>query len=101
MENYKKMTKEEIIEQLDCEIGEVLDCDDEVLLSQFAYELNIQERSKMNFLKTVHYSQKNGKSTCTDKMTLCRYKDMRENSMLTRCENKSSYILLNHYSSFE
>ena len=41
MENYKKITKEEIIEQLDCEIGEVLDCDDEVLLSQFAYELNI------------------------------------------------------------
>lgn len=55
----------------------------------------------MNFLETVHYSQKNGKSTCTDKITLCRYKDMRKNSMLTRCENKSSYILLNHYSSFE
>ena len=97
----EEQTKEEIIEQLDCEIGEVLDCDDEVLLSQFAYELNIQERSKMNFLETVHYSQKNGKSTCTDKMTLCRYKAMRENSMLTRCENKSSYILLKHYSSFE
>ena len=37
----EEQTKEEIIEQLDCEIGEVLDCDDEVLLSQFAYELNI------------------------------------------------------------
>ena len=112
----EEQTKEEIIEQLDCEIGEVLDCDDEVLLSQFAYELNIQERSKMNFLETVHYNQKNGKSTCNrffingkrvrkttyqDKMSLCRYKGMRENSLLTRSENKSSYILLKHYCSFD
>lgn len=55
----------------------------------------------MNFLETVHYNQKNEKNTCTDKITLCRYKGMRKNSMLTRFENKSSYILLNHYSSFE
>ena len=34
-------TKEEIIERLDAEIGDYIDCDDTALMEQWAFELNI------------------------------------------------------------
>lgn len=35
--------KEIIAQQIESEIGEVLDCDDEAVIEQWAYELDIQE----------------------------------------------------------
>lgn len=33
--------KQEVIEQLYCELGDVMDCDDEAIIEQWAFELNI------------------------------------------------------------
>lgn len=33
--------KQEILEKLYCELGDVMDCDDEVIAEQWAFELNI------------------------------------------------------------
>ena len=33
--------KEEILENIYCELGDVMDCDDEAIAEQWAFELNI------------------------------------------------------------
>ena len=39
--NDASVLKQEILENLYCELGEVMDCDDEAIAEQWAFELNI------------------------------------------------------------
>ena len=42
-EKEEEQHKQEVIEQLYCELGDVMDCDDEAIIEQWAFELKLQE----------------------------------------------------------